>query len=216
MENYRRKNKRKNIDEPVPAHRLKAISKIMIILFVCLTIRLSFIQFVQGAELKERASRQQTLNQIITPKRGTIYDANGKALAISAEVDTVTINPAKFKIEHEDEEVARIKTEENQKRVAEGLAGIFELNYDEVLAKVQSEKAIETIAKKQEKDKIDKLKQWMEDNEISAGINIDADSKRYYPYGNLASHVIGFTGTEGSGLYGIEHKWNETLKGSTR
>ena len=55
----------------------------------------------------------------------------------------------------------------------------------------------------------------MEDNEISSGINIDEDNKRYYPYGALASHVIGFTGTDSQGLYGIEHKWDSVLKGTS-
>ncbi len=94
---------------------------------------------MQGAELKELASRQQTLNDIITPKRGTIYDSNGKTLAISAPVDTITINPAKFKVKDDDPEVAKLLTREKQEKVAKGLSEIFSLDYNEVLAKVQSE-----------------------------------------------------------------------------
>ena len=56
---------------------------------------------------------------------------------------------------------------------------------------------------------------WMEENKIVSGINIDEDNKRYYPYGSLAAHVIGFTGTDSQGLYGIEHKWDITLKGTS-
>jgi len=196
LEKNKRKNKKKVPDKAVPMHRLKATSKIMVIIFVLLISRIGWIQFVQGAELKELASRQQTLNKIISPKRGTIYDTNKKALAISAEVDTITINPKSFIVENDDKEVARIKTQELQKRIAEGLAQIFTLDYNEVLAKVQSESTTETIAKKVEKDVVDKLESWMEENEIKSGINIDEDTKRYYPYNNLASHIIGFTGTD--------------------
>ncbi|MCI8620553.1 MAG: hypothetical protein HFJ50_01715 [Clostridia bacterium] len=76
------------------------------------------MQFVQGAELKELASRQQTLNSTIKPKRGSIRDTNGKVLATSAQVDTITINPDKIVVEHEDEEVEKIKTAEYKKKVA--------------------------------------------------------------------------------------------------
>ena len=210
-----RKNK-KVPDGPVPAHRLKAASKVMFIIFTLLATRIGWIQFVQGAELKELASRQQTLNKIISPKRGTIYDANEKALAISAPVDTITINPEKFIVENDDDEVARIKTLALQEKVSKGLSEIFELDYETVLAQVKSEKSTETIAKKVEKETVDKLKVWMKENEVSVGINIDEDNKRYYPYGNLASHVVGFTGTDSQGLYGIEHKWDSTLKGTSR
>lgn len=208
-----RKNKKRVADKAIPANRLKTVAVTIMCVFVALTLRLAWIQFVQGAELKERASRQQTLNKTITPKRGSIYDANGKALAMSSEVDTISINPSKIVVEHKDEEVARIKTEEYKKKVAEGLAEIFSLNYDEVLAKVNSEKSTEIIAQKVEKELVDKLKAWQKENDIGSGINIDETTKRHYPYGNVASHVIGFTGTDSQGLFGVEEKWDSTLKG---
>ena len=69
---------------------------ITIFVFVILVVRIGFIQFVQGNFLREKAYQQQTINQIISPKRGNIYDATGKALAIGAQVDTITINPTKL------------------------------------------------------------------------------------------------------------------------
>ena len=173
---------------------------------------------MQGAELKELASRQQTLNKIITPKRGYIYDTNGKALAISVPVDTITINPAKFIIKESkdmDEETAKYKTLALQEKVANGLSQTFNLDYETVLSQVKSERQTETIIKYVEQEAVDKLKLWMKENEITAGINIDKDNKRYYPYGNLASHLIGFTGTDNTGLYGIEYRWDTELQGTS-
>lgn len=221
MERSKRKSKKKVLDKAVPSYRLKAVSKIMIIIFALLIVRIGFIQFVQGAELKELASRQQTLNKIISPKRGTIYDTNKKALAMSASVDTITINPSKFVVKESkskniDETAAKYKTIELQETVAKGLSEIFSLDYETVLAQVRSDKSVETIIKQVEKDLVDKLEAWMKENEINEGINIDEDNKRYYPYGNLASHVIGFTGTDSQGLYGIENKWDSELKGTSR
>lgn len=200
----RTRNKQKkskvNVNRPVPTRRIAVLLVFIFLIVVILIGRIGWLQFVQGAELKELASRQQTLNEIISPKRGSIYDTNGKALAISAAVDTVSINPTKIK-------------DENKEAVASILSTIFELDYETVLSQVKSNSSVVTIAKKVEQDKISLLKTWMSDNKISSGINIDEDTKRYYPYSTLASHIIGFTGTDSQGLYGIEAKWDSVLKG---
>ena len=78
--------------------KLKVMIFIILFIFVLLIVRLGFIQFVEGNSLKEQAYKQQTINQIISPKRGNIYDSTGEPLAISAQVDTITINPAKIKL----------------------------------------------------------------------------------------------------------------------
>lgn len=189
--------------------RIIIIAILCAIILVALVVRLFWIQFIDGAWLKESAYKQQTINRIISPKRGTIYDSTGKTLAISAEVDTVTINPTKIKDKNDDEDKTKIKKE----KVAKALSEIFELNYEEVLEKVNSESVTETIAKKVEQDKITKLEEWMEENEIYTGINIDPDNKRYYPYNNLASQILGFCGTDEQGLFGIESYWDDVLKG---
>lgn len=186
---------------------------IFFILFVLLIIRLIFLQFVQGASLKESASRQQTLNKVITPKRGTIYDSTGKTLAISSDVNTVTINP-KLIVTKSGDTIDEAKTKEKKEKVAKAFSEIFELNYDDVLAKVNSEVNTQTIVKKVETDKISELKEWMEKENISTGINIDEDSKRTYPYNNLASNLIGVCGTDNYGIAGLEQSWNDVLTGT--
>ena len=184
------------------------------ILFL-LILRLGWLQIVKGASLKEAMYDQLTTSRVISPKRGTIYDSTGKALAMSAQVDTVSINSTKIVVKNSDEEVARIKTKALKEKVAKALSNIFELNYDETLTKVSSEsKVAQTIAKKQEKDKIDELKAWMKKNNVYSGINIDEDTKRYYPYNNLASNLIGFCGTDNQGLEGLEAKWDSVLTGT--
>lgn len=188
--------------------RIKRLSKTIIIsllILVILILRLSWIQFVQGSSLKESAYKQQTANTTIAPKRGTIYDSTGKILAISASVDTVSINPSKVKYKDD--------TSVEPEKLATIFSTIFELNYEEVLEKVNSKSPVVIIAEKQEKDKIDLLKSTLSDNNITAGVNIDSDTKRYYPYDNLASNLIGFFGTD-KGLEGIEARWNDVLTGT--
>ena len=188
--------------------KLRVTLIVVILILLLLIVRIGFLQFVQGNYLKELAYNQQTINQIISPKRGNIYDSTGKALAISAQVDTITISPNKLIKNSNDE------TKEFKEKIAKGLSEIFELNYDEVLEKVNSSSQVETIAKKVEQEKVDTLKKWMEDNKISVGINIDEDTKRYYPYNTVASNVIGFCGSDNQGLSGVESKWDSILTGT--
>lgn len=191
--------------------KLKILFIITILIFLALLIRIGYIQFIDGNHLKGLAYKQQTINQIISPKRGNIYDSTGsKALAISAQVDTITINPTKIKSESNDEN----KTKELKEKVAKGLSDIFELDYNEVLEKVNSNSQVQTIIKKVEQTKVEELKNWMKENDISVGINIDEDTKRYYPYSTLASQVIGFCGSDNQGLTGIEYKWDSVLTGT--
>lgn len=192
----------------VHTKKLKTTLIVSILIFILLLGRIGFLQFVQGSYLKELAYNQQTINQIISPKRGNIYDSTGKALAIGAQVDTITINPTKISKDSDAE------TKELKEKVAKGLSDIFALDYNEVLEKVNSTSQVETIIKKVDQDKVDELKQWMKDNEITVGINIDEDTKRYYPYGNVASSVIGFCGSDNQGLSGIESKWDSVLTGT--
>ena len=210
------KNKRKvvkmnsNFDSGnfIHSKKLKVTLLVTIIILILLITRIGFLQFAQGNYLKELAYNQQTINQIISPKRGNIYDSTGKALALSSTVDTITINPSKFLKSSED------ATKALQEKIAKGFSEIFELDYDETLEKVTSTKAVETIIKKVEQEKVDKLKTWMKENDISVGINIDEDTKRYYPYDNVASSIIGFCGSDNQGLTGLESKWDSYLTGT--
>ena len=189
---------------------IKMIFFVSIIILVLLIVRIGIIQFVDGAYLKEKAYSQQTINQIISPKRGNIYDSTGNTLATSVAVDTITINPTKIVDKNDDAE----KTAALKEKVAKGLSEIFQLDYNETLEKVNSKTQVQTIAKKVDQDKVETLKNWMKENNISIGINIDEDSKRYYPYDTVLSNVLGFCGTDNNGIVGIESTWNSILQGT--
>ena len=195
------KVERKNV-KSVKSKNLLICMLIIFAILLLLILRLAYLQFIKGPDLKEAANRQQSTNRVISAKRGNIYDSTGKLLAASASVDTVSINPSKIK-------------KENKEKVAKAFSEIFELDYEETLAKVNSSNSFETIIKKVEKDKITKLQEWMKETEIYSGINIDEDVKRYYPYGTLASNLIGFCNTDNDGQEGIELKWNSVLSGTS-
>lgn len=183
--------------------KLAACLSVGFILLLLLIIRIGVLQFVQGANLKETATKNQLASKTITPSRGTIYDSTGKALAISARVDTVSVNPTKVKYSD--------NTEVNKEILAHAFSDIFKIDYSETLEKLNTKTSTFVIAEKVENDKITALKEWMKNNKVTSGISIDEDIKRYYPYSNLASNLIGFTGAENSGLAGLESTLNDTL-----
>lgn len=177
------------------------LSVFAIILLIALIGRIGWIMFVRGGTYKASAYKQQTSDRVISPKRGTIYDSTGKQLAISASVDTVSINP-------------NLISDKNKEKIAKALSEIFELDYTSVFEKVNSGASFKTIIRKVEQDKITQLETWMDENDITRGINIDSDSKRYYPYNTLASSLLGFCGTDNQGLYGLEYTLDDILTGT--
>lgn len=185
--------------------RKRMIFGLIIFCVACLVIiiRLAYLQFFKSAEFRAKTEAQQNSTRLVGARRGTIYDSSGEiVLAVSSTVYTVTVNPMKI-------------PDEKKEVLAKKLAEIFELDYEKTLKKVKKKSSIETIIKRQDKEKTDNLRTWMEENEIYVGINIDEDTKRYYPFSNLASHVIGFCGSDNQGLEGIEAKYEEILSGKS-
>lgn len=174
--------------------------------FLIVCGHLAYIQFVQGKELSEKAYAQQMLDEIISPNRGTIFDSKGEILAQSIPVDTISVNPGLIKYSNNkqvDDEI-----------VAKGISEIFDISYEKMMEELNSGKTVIVVERKVETDKVKKLKEWMNEKGITTGINIDEDSKRYYPYNDLASNLIGFCGTDNSGQTGLEERWNSVLTGT--
>ncbi len=181
--------------------RLRRMLLIILIVFLFFVIRVGFIQFVQGEKLQEGAYEQQTLDRAINAKRGTIYDATGKnILAISASVETVTVNPTNI-------------PKDKKEPLAKFLSETYDLDYENTLKKINKKSSIETIVRKIEKEDADKLRVWLDENDVTTGVNIDEDTKRYYPNNELASQIIGFCGSDNQGLNGIEAKFDKLLVG---
>lgn len=208
------KPKNKKVKTASPNKRLRGILIAVIVVFLIIIFRIGWLQFVEGASLKEMMYDQLITSEILTPKRGSIYDSTGKTLAISAQVDTVSVDPRKFIQTDEDGDVDEFKTKAYREKIAKSFSDIFELDYEETLNKISTDSSFVVIAKKVEKDKIDRLREWMEKEEVYSGISIDEDTKRYYPYNNLASSLIGFCNDDNQGSEGLEYYWNSTLTGT--
>lgn len=171
---------------------------IVFLIIIALIVRIGYLQFVKGDEYRRLAIEQQTRDRIITPKRGAILDRNGKELAVSVSVETVSISPN------------IIKNNGNGEEIAEKLASVLEMEKEEILEKINKNSSYEFIKKKVDKEVCDKIREM----EL-VGVNLDEDTKRTYPFGSLAAHVIGFVGTDNQGLNGIEMVFNKELEGKS-
>lgn len=168
--------------------------------FVADGLKLGYVTLFKGDQYKKEAIEQQTRDRLITPPRGTIYDRNMKPLAVSASVETVSITPKIVREDGYKEEVAKLLSE------------TLEVDLEEVKAKIEKESAYEAIKKKVEKDVANSLREVLEEKNYH-GVAFEEESKRYYPGSNVASHIIGFTGTDGQGLWGLEMIYDSVLKG---
>ena len=184
-----------------PGGRVRLVMLMLGAAMAVLIVRLFYLQVVQADMWKEKASSQQMYSTSITATRGNIYDRNMKTLARSVTVWTVFISPAEMK-------------EEQRELVASGLSEILDVDYDMVYEKsLKTWRYNETIKRKVDNDTADEVTAFIQENDIR-GIYLTEESMRYYPYGNLASTVLGFTGSDGSGAYGLEAYYNKALSGT--
>lgn len=187
----------------------KAMGLAAVVVFVgfgLVVINLFRWQIVRGEELSNAALDQSLQSTTLSAMRGTIYDSTGKILAQSASVWTVVLEPAYFSY-YDDPDATR-------RKVASGLAPILELDEEEIYEKTQGNSYFVYLKRRVETSVRDEINKFLEDNGISAGVRLIEDYKRYYPYGQVASTVLGFTGTDGQGLEGLELQYDTELRGT--
>lgn len=212
MENNKKpiKNSKKHTAKG-PNQRLRQRTAILIVLVLILgfgaaIVRLSFLTLVQGSGLQEAAVDQQLADTTISARRGSIYDKNGKVLAESASVWQVVMAPVNF------------KTDEQRKVCAQGLADILNLEYEDVYEKTQQNSYYSVVKRKIEAEEREKVLEFIdklsEDYDCEGVVDLLDDYKRYYPQNDLASCVIGFTGSDDQGLEGIEYQYDDYLAGT--
>ena len=163
--------------------------------FPILCGRIAYIQIVEAPSLQEKAYEQQTRDRLIRPVRGNILDRNGVGLAVTESVCAVSVIHAQVK---------------DEQRTAEALSKMLDLEYDSVLEKVQKRVALVRIKSKVDRETAQKIRDLN-----LPGVVVDEDVKRVYPYGSLASQVIGFAGKDNQGILGLESKYDSYLAGES-
>ena len=174
-----------------------------VLTFVVLAVRLFELQIVQHNDLEARALAQQTRSVSVPASRGTIYDAQGKVLAISSTVQNVILSPKDIEEKEMDKDL-----------IATGLSDILGVDRETILAKMENTSLQYSVVKRQvEAEEEEAVRAFISDNDLATGIYLEPSSKRYYPYGTMGCHVIGFVGTENTGLYGTEAYYEDELQG---
>ena len=190
-----------------PASKMLSRYKFMLIVFCVLFLfligRFGYLQIPMHDYYEQEAVRQQTSDIVVAAKRGTITDRNGVVLAVSSSAYLVSVSPAK------------IPKAEDRQSLAQGLSEILDLDYDTVFGKVNKNQSYVEIARGIEKDKMDEVAEFVKTKSAyTSSVNITEISKRYYPKGNLLSTVLGFVGTDNTGLEGVEYYYDKYLRGS--
>ena len=206
-----------------------------VVLSLAVMIRLSFLQIINQEFYEQKALSSQTRDVTIYPTRGTIYDTNGKPLAISASTEMLILNPrqiapkkssgitdgerAKLGLEPDKsydltEEQRALLREWRTDLLCEFLPTVLEVEAEDVHAKAVKDSAYQVIMRGVEKDVADQIRLFMSENELAGALYFTEDSTRYYPYGSFLAHVLGCVGTDEQGLTGLEKKYDDLLTGT--
>ena len=174
-----------------------------IVAFVILAGRLVKLMLVDHEYYQSKAISNQTRSTSVTASRGTVYDRNMEVLAASTSVENIFLDPLELKQNHVDIDF-----------LAENLAVLLDLDED-YIKKQASDTAMryKLLRRKQGKEVCDAVRQFVSDNDI-VGVHLEPDSLRYYPNGETASQLLGFTNTENKGSEGLEAYYNSILEGT--
>ena len=198
-----------------PTYRMKyrmiVVLVAMIVFGFCVVLHSLFkLQIVEADFYQTRALNQQLRSEPIKPKRGSIYDTTGqKALATSADVYTVVVNPTQI------EGTTPEATERRMVSALDCLNAVLGLDKTATRKKIEANMGWQyvPVKTKVEKPQADELMKFVSENGVY-GISLELDTKRYYPYGNFASSVLGFTNADNQGAYGLESYYESVLGGT--
>ena len=178
--------------------------------FLVLALKLYQLQIKQHDYYQSKALDQQTRSTVVTASRGTIYDRNGNELAVSATAETVFLSPKELA-----EELEKPETKWTKESLSAGLSQLLGVTQESILEQMErTYSQYEVVKLRVDEDTANAVREFLNDNEVH-GVYLETDAKRYYPYGSLAAHVIGFVGTDNTGLYGLEAQYEEELQGQT-
>lgn len=182
--------------------RIKWVMFFMVVgAFAILILRLYKIQLIDGEKYQKSALNNQMTSAVISAERGTIYDRNMNTLAQSEQVYNVCISPAD------------VKDDAQLQLIANKFSELLDVDKEKIIKGGSDKKSLYfRVKRKVDSEKADEVTAFAKENSIKA-IFLEEDTRRFYPYGSLASTVLGFTGTDNNGLYGLEAYYNKTLSG---
>ncbi len=189
--------------------RATVIGGIVVFAFVYLLIRILLLQTVGYDKYRNKVMNQITTEAEVVADRGKIYDRNGVLLATGVTTYRVFIAPRIVAQASEEEELMY------DRLIAEGLTDILGVDQEYILEQTTYTKYLDrTLARNVDEETAEKVRSFIAANDLENMVFLQAGTKRYYPNGSLACHVLGFTGDDGSGQYGLELSYNSVLAGT--
>lgn len=186
--------------------------------FVLFAVRIFTIQTVNFDYYQQKVIDQLTTESTIYSERGVIYSADGAQLATNITAYRIAIAPSNIRA------AVAESTGEDAKNyddiISRGLSGIlgekYDVTYETVSELIEKKKTSldATLVRLADSESADRVLDFVSKNGLENMVLVEATTKRYYPYENLASQLLGFTGTDGAGLYGIEYQYNSQLAGT--
>lgn len=197
--------------------RTVAFALVLIAAWVFLICRLFALQIVDNDKYQAIVIDQLTKEYTTTAERGKIFDSNMQLLATNTTTYRVFISPhaiANYEPEKGDEDAPT--REQAKTMIADKLVEVLGVDRQMILDKyAKTNRQDETIKKNVDPDTAAIIRTFVKENGFTGMVNLTATSRRYYPYGSLASHLIGFTNADGDGVYGIEATYNDYLQGTS-
>lgn len=178
--------------------RIEYTVRVLLCIAVVLVGRLFFLQIIDKSDLQAKNLSQVQVDRKLQSPRGTIYDRNGRPLAMSVVTKSLYADPKMIK--------------QSPSEVAELIAPYVTMSKEDIVKSLQEDTAFVWIDRMMEPEKSKAVAQLIEDKNLE-GLNFVEESKRYYPNGNLAAQVLGFVGTDDKGLDGLELVLDDELKG---
>lgn len=192
--------------------RAALVSLVITLVFALLSGRILVLQTYGYEKYRAKVIEQLTTKSPSIANRGEIYDACGRLLASNKTTYRVFISPSA--ISSAQKALDQKKTASISEKISQKLSDILGISYDKILKQTQKSRRLdETIARNIDEETAAKIRQLIIDERLEHLLFLEASSVRYYPYGSLASHVLGFTSTDGVGLYGLEYQYNEDISG---
>jgi len=197
-----RKKEKQKISRALLVRTLFLLSVCGIAAFGVLAMRLYDVQITNNSYYEARTLDSQLRQNTISATRGTIYDVNGRILAMSGAVENIFISPMEISMSEQDVRV-----------IAEGLSYLLDVDLDGIYEKAgRTSSQYQVIKSRVEADEAGTVREFIKEYNLR-GIHFEPATRRYYPNTNLASQVLGFVGTDNTGLDGIERRFDNQLTG---
>ncbi len=189
------------------------LGAVIFFVFGLLMLRILIIQTVDFDKYQNKVINQMTTESPLPADRGKIYDRNGNVLATNITTYRVFISPSG--IASAQNEIGENSKTQYAEIISYGLAQTLGVSYEDVYkqATEYTQYLDRTIKRKVDEETAKTVRQMIEDYELGTMLYLEAQSTRYYPGDTLAAHMLGFTSSDGIGLYGLEYQYNEYLKG---